>query len=68
MLYLYNGKVYVRPVTNKIVEVDIKKELNGNYDVQPTKNVIVRDDLDKVLTSIALEKAYDVLHKNSKRD
>lgn len=68
MLYLYNGKVYVRPVTNKIVEVDIKKEINGDYDVKPTKNVIVRDDLDKVLTSIALEKAYDVLHKNSKRD
>lgn len=68
MLYSYNGKVYVRPVTNKIVEVDIKKEINGDYDVKPTKNIIVRDDLDKVLTSIALEKAYDVLHKNSKRD
>lgn len=68
MLYLYNGKVYVRPVTNKIVEVDIKKEINGDYDVKPTKNVIVRDDLDKVLTSIALEKAYEVLHKSSKRD
>lgn len=68
MLYLYNGKIFVRPVTNKIVEVDIKKELNGSYDVKPTKNIIVRDDLNKVLTSIALEKAYEVLHKDSKRD
>ncbi len=68
MLYLYNGKVYVRPVTNKIVEVEIKKELNGSYDVKPTKNIIVKDNFDSELTSIALEKAYEVLHKNSKRD
>lgn len=68
MLYLYNGKIYVRPVTNKIVEVDIKKEFNGEYNVIPTKNIIVGDNFDGKITSISLENAYKKIHKSIRED
>lgn len=68
MLYLYNGKIYVKPFVNKMVEVDIKKELNGEYNVIPTKNVIVGDNFDSKITSISVENAYKKIHKSSKED
>lgn len=68
MLYLYNGKIYVKPFVNKMVEVDIKKGIGQNYDVIATKNVIVDDMLDSKIVSISLEKAYELIHKSSKED
>ena len=68
MLYVYNGKIYVRPFVNKMVEVDIKKGIGENYNVLPTKNVIVDDNLDTKITSISLEKAYELIHKSNKED
>lgn len=68
MLYLYNGKIYVKPFVNKMVEVDIKKELNGEYNVIATKNVIVGDNFDSEITSISVENAYKKIHKSSKED
>lgn len=68
MLYLYNGKIYVKPFVNKMVEVDIKKGIGQNYDVIATKNVIVDDMLDSKIVSISLEKAYELIHRSSKED
>lgn len=68
MLYLYNGKIYVKPVENKIVEVQIKKDLGGAFDVVPTKNVIVDDNLNDKISSISIEKAYELTHRRSRED
>lgn len=68
MLYLYNGKIYVRPFVNKMVEVDIKKGIGEDYNVIPTNNVVVDDNLDSKIISISLENAYEVIRKNSKRN
>lgn len=40
MLYEYNGKFYVKPFSNKLVEVNIDKESN-ELDLKPTKKVVV---------------------------
>ena len=66
MLYEYEGKVYVKPFDNKIVEVTIKKEAGNNFDVQATKNVIIEDNISAKLTSISTEQAYELLN-NKKR-
>lgn len=66
MLYLYEGKIYVKPYENKIVEVEIKKTKDG-YDAAPTKNVIVADNLVKKLQPISIEEAYKVLNPSGKK-
>lgn len=68
MLYSYNEKIYVKPFVNKMVEVNVTKDLNGGYNVVPTKNVIIDDHLDEKITSISTEKAYELTHKNIKKD
>ena len=55
-------------IQNKIVEVTIKKELNGNYDAIPTKNVIVDDNIGAKITSISIEQAYKLTHKKVRED
>ena len=40
MLYEYNGKFYVKPFSNKLVEVNVDKESN-ELDLKPTKKVVV---------------------------
>ncbi len=71
MLYLYNGKIYVKLYENKIVEVEVTK--NGEvYDAKPTTRFIEKDNLEEELTSISIDKAYEVTHKTvasrSKKD
>lgn len=68
MLYLYNGKIFVKPFENKIVEVQIKKEIGGAFDVVPTKNIIVDDNLNDKITSISIEKAYELTHRRNRED
>lgn len=68
MLYLYNGKIFVKPFENKIVEVQIKKEIGGAFDVVPTKNIIVDDNLTDKITSISIEKAYELTHRRNRED
>lgn len=66
MLYLYKGKIYVKPYENKIVEVEISKTKDG-YDAKVTKNVIVEDNLVNKLQSISIEEAYKLLNSESKK-
>ena len=66
MLYLYNGKIYVKLYENKIVEVEVTK--NGDvYDAKPTTRFIEKDNLEEELTSISIDKAYEVTHKTVSR-
>ena len=65
MLYLYKDKIYVKPYENKIVEVVIKKTING-YDAEATKNVIVEDGLVNKLQPISIEEAYNLTNTTKK--
>ena len=67
MLYEYEGKVYVRPYDNKIVEVTIYKDINGDYDVKATENIIVDDNISSKLKSISTESAYELLNSKKKK-
>lgn len=68
MLYLYNGRIFVKPFENKIVEVQIKKDLDGVFNVIPTKNVIVDDNLKDKISLISIDKAYELTHRRKKED
>ena len=66
MLYEYNGKIYVKPFSNKIVEVEIEKKGN-EYDVKATKNVVeITSIIQKKLAEISLDNAFRKLHKSDK--
>lgn len=66
MLYEYNGKIYVRPFSNKIVEVNIEKKA-GEYDVKSTNRTVdLTDSIRKKMTEITLEEAYKKTNKNDK--
>lgn len=67
MLYEYEGKVYVKPFDNKIVEVTIKKDTDG-FDVQATKKVIIDDNISSKLNSISIEEAYKILNNRKRKD
>ena len=71
MLYEYDGKTYIKPLVNKIVEVKVEK--NGNdYDIKPTEGVTyLTDKIKKELVSITPKQAYErqtKLMKNSHKD
>ena len=58
MLYQYNGKTYIKPFSNKLVEVEITKSENG-YDVKPTKeNVEITPEIKEKIVEISLKDAY----------
>lgn len=58
MIYEYNKKFYVKPFSNKIVEVNIQKK-NNEFDVQPTQNTIyLTPDIQKSMVEVTLEEAY----------
>lgn len=68
MLYISNGKVYLR-VSNRYKEVSITKKGNNNYTVKANREMQPLEESQlKDLTEISLEKAYDTLNKkeNSK--
>lgn len=57
MLFKYNGKIYIKPFANKIVEVRVSKRENG-YDVEPTnRSVELTKDIENQLISISVEEA-----------
>lgn len=63
MLYKYNGKIYIKPFINKIVEVDITKK-DKNYDVKPAKEYIhLTPEIREQLVGITLEEAYKEKNK-----
>lgn len=58
MLYQYNGKIYVKPFSNKMVEVEISKEGN-EYDVKPTKRTVeLTPEIKEKIVEISLKDAY----------
>ena len=58
MIYEYNKKFYVKPFSNKIVEVNVEKK-NNEFDVQPTKKVLyLTSDIQKAMSEVTLEQAY----------
>ena len=66
MLYEYNGKVYVKPFSNKIVEVNVEKKA-GEYNIKATNRTIaLTSDIRKKTTEITLEEAYKKMNKNDK--
>lgn len=65
MLYRYNGKVYIKPFSDKLVEVTVNKKGNA-YDVKPTqRTVIITPEISGKLLSISIEEAYKMQNKTS---
>lgn len=63
MLYKYNDKIYVKPLVNKIVEVNITKK-GDEYDIQPNKDfTYITPDIKKKMIEITVEDAYKMKNK-----
>jgi predicted GIY-YIG superfamily endonuclease len=63
MLYEYDGKTYIKPLVNKMVEVEVSKK-GKEYDIKPTKNMVyITEDVKKKMNAISKE---DVLKKANK--
>lgn len=68
MLYLFNEKVYVKPFSNMVVEVEITKK-NDEYDVKATnKKIELNEEQKDALVPIELEEAYKYLYKIKNQD
>ena len=66
MLYEYNKKFYVKPFSNKIVEVKVEK-INNEFDVQPTnKEVYLTPEIQKEMIQVTIEEAFEKSAKISK--
>lgn len=66
MLYEYNGKTYIKPFSNKIVEVEVTKRGN-EYDVKPTnKKVEITAEIKAEIKEITLENAYKKTNKSER--
>jgi hypothetical protein len=64
MLYLYDGKIYIKPLDNRLVEVTVSKKGN-EYNVIPSKKWIYLDSqIKEKISEITVEEAYK--NKNSK--
>ena len=67
MLYEYNGKVYVKPFVNKIVEVKLVKR-DDKLDIEPTTKILdLTSEIKKEMVSITFEEAVKKLSKLDKR-
>lgn len=65
MLYKYNGKIYVKPLVNKIVEVTVEKKGN-EYNVKPEKEAIyLTPEIKEKMAEISIEDAYKSKSKSS---
>lgn len=66
MLYEYNGKIYVKPLVNKIVEVEVSKKGN-EFDIKPTdKMLYLTEDIKKDMISVTNEQAAKLQEKPKK--
>lgn len=58
MLYEYNRKIYVKPFSNKMVEVEITKNEN-EYDVKATNRFVnLTPEIKEQIVEISLKDAY----------
>jgi len=63
MLYQYNGKIYVKPFSNKMVEVEITK-IEGGYNIKPTKKTVeLTPEIKEKIVEISLKDAYAKFRK-----
>jgi len=66
MLYEYNGKIYIKPFSNKIVEVEIIKKGN-EYNVKPLKEIKkLTQEIREKMSEITLENAYKRISKTDR--
>jgi hypothetical protein len=66
MLYVYEGKVYIRPFDYKMVEVKVSKKGN-EYNVEATeKEVELNQEIRNKTFEITIEKAYEMQNKGNK--
>lgn len=65
MLYIYNGKIYIKPFENKIVEVIITKD-GDEYNVKTTDTVIEVERTEVMkMVSTTVEEAYKMQNKRT---
>jgi hypothetical protein len=63
MLYEYDGKTYIKPLVNKMVEVEVSKK-GKEYDIKPTKNMVyITEDAKKRMNAISKEDAAKKANK-----
>ena len=66
MLYLYDNKIYVKPFSRKIVEVNITPK-GDEYSIEPTNSKIeLNDEISAKMQEISIEEAYKLLNKEIK--
>lgn len=64
MLYIYENRIYVKPVENKLVEVTVTKRGN-EYNVEATRRKLeITENIKEKLRSISLEEAYKKLNRS----
>ena len=64
MLYEYNGKIYIKPFSSKMIEVEIFKK-GTEYDVKATsRKVELTPQIKEKITTIRLEDAYKKQNRN----
>ncbi len=64
MLYIYQNKVYIRPISNELVEVNVKKD--KEFNVIPTSTKIeLTNGISKKLSEISLDEAYKMQNKKN---
>ena len=66
MLYKNDGKIYIK-VSEKFIEVDVRKSKNGEYDVIAKDKSIEAYGNKNKFSEVTLEQAYEILNKNSKK-
>ena len=63
MLYQYNGKIYVRPFSNKIIEVKVEKKGEEYNVVALPRYVYIDSVIATQLVAISVEEAYKSMNK-----
>lgn len=63
MLYQYNGKIYVRPFSNKIIEVKVEKKGEEYNVVALPRYILIDNVIATQLVAISVEKAYREMNK-----
>lgn len=67
MLYEYNRKIYIKPFSNKMVEVEISKSEN-EYNVKPTKKFVeITSEIREKIVEISLKNAYTKTRKTERK-
>lgn len=67
MLYEFNGKIYIKPFSNRLVEVEIQKD-EEEYIVKATNRIInITPKIKSKITEISLKDAYKKTNKGSKK-